>query len=256
MPVVKHLTHQLGYPVGEVLPNQLVVVIVLFLEVVLAYVCDTLELGDLYIVLPSQIELYSFSSCCLLEYSSKPCFLDVTVAASSANIGSPLLVLLLSRDYSYNSVLTYLDILLVQVTDLYWIVIVYVTIKGSFPYNQYCVVKLEDLVIEYSDLLSCFVKSSLELPDLVSQSCNSFQELNVILLKSLVPVLQVGSFNPLQRYAFLYSLLLRDLQYPLLDYSFCKVQLGDISCFLLGKLPQFFILTSSKQEGRNVVVLL
>ena len=256
MPVVKHLMYQLRYPVGKVLPNQLVVVIVLFFKVVLVYICNILELEDLYIVLPSQIELYSFSSCCLLECSSKPCFLDIAVAISSADIGSLLPVLLLSRDCSYNSTLAHLDILLVQVIDLHQIVIVYIAVKGSFLYNQYYVVKLEDLVTECSNLLSYFVKSSLELPNLVSQSYNSFQELDVILLKSLIPVLQVGSFNPLQYYTFLCSLLLYDLQYPLLDYSFYKVQLGDISCFLLGKLLQFFILTSSEQEGRNVVILL
>ncbi len=113
MPVVKHLTHWLGYPVGEVLPDWPVVVIVLFLEVVLVYVCDALELGDLYVVLPSWIELRGFSSCCPLERSSEPCFLDVTVAMSSANVGSLLLVLLPSRDCSCNSALAHLNILLV-----------------------------------------------------------------------------------------------------------------------------------------------
>ncbi len=256
MPVVKHLTYQLRYPVSEVLPSQLVVVIVFFLKVVLVYVCDILELGDLYMVLPSQIELCSFSSCYLLKRSSKPCFLDVAVAISSANIGSLLLVLFLSRDYSCDSALVYLSILLVWVIDLYQIIIVYITVEGSFPYNQYCVVKLEDLVVEGSDLLSCFIKSSLELPDLVGQSCKAPQELVVILLKLLVLVLQVGGFNLLQCYTFLCSLLLCNLQYSLLDYSFYKVQLGDVGCFLLGKLPQLFALISSEREGRDVVVLL
>ena len=256
MPVVKDLTHQLRHPVGEVLPNWPVVVIVLFLKVVLAYICNALELGNLYIVLLSQIELYSFSSCCLLKRSSKPCFLNIAVTSSSTNVGSLLLVFLLYRDCSYSSAFAYFAILLVQVADLHQVSVVYITVKGSFPYNQYCVVKLEDLIAECSNLLPCFVKSSLELPNLVGQRHKAFQELVVILLKPLVPVLQVGSFDLLQYLAFLCSLLLRDLQYPLLDHSFCKVQLSDVSCFLLGKLPQFFILISSKQEGRNVVVLL
>ncbi len=246
MPVVKDLMHQLRHPVSRVLPNWPVVVIILFLKVVLVYICDALELGNLYIVLLSQIELYSFSSCCLLEYSSKPCFLDVAVTVSSADIGSLLLVFLLYRDCSYSSAFIYFAIFLVQVIDLYQVVVVYIAVKGSFPYNWYCVIKLEDLIIECSNLLSCFVKSSLELPNLISQRRKAFQELVIILLEPLVPVLQVGSFNLLQCLAFLCSLLLRDLQYPLLDYSFCKVQLGNVSCFLLGKLPQFFILVSSK----------
>ncbi len=246
MPIVKHLTYQLKYSVSEVLLNWLVVIVVLFLKVVLVYICNALELGDLYIVLLSQIELYSFSSCCLSKRSPKPYFLNVTVALSSANIGSPLLVFLLYRDCSYSSAFVYFAILLVWVTDLYQVVIVYIAVEGSFPYNQYYIVKLEDLVAECSDLLSCFVKSSLELPDLVGQRHKALQELAVVLLELLVPVLQVGSFNLLQCLAFLRSLLLRDLQYPLLDYSFCEVQLGDISCFLLGKLPQLFILVSSE----------
>ncbi len=246
MPIVKDLTHQLGHPVGEVLPNWPVVVIVLFLKVVLACVCNTLELGNLYIVLLSQIELCSFSSCCLLKHSPEPCFLDVAVALSSANIGSLLLVFFLSRDCSYSSAFVYFAILLVQVTDLYQVVVVYIAVKGSFPYNWYYIVKLEDLIIEYSNLLSYFIKSSLELPNLVSQRHKALQELVVILLKLLVPVLQVGSFNLLQCLAFLRSLLLYDLQYPLLDHGFCKVQLGNISCFLLGELPQLFILVSSE----------
>ncbi len=256
MPVVKDLTHQLRHPVSEVLPNWPIVVVVLFLKVVLAYVCNALELGNLYIVLLSQIELYSFSSCCLLKYSTKPCLLDIVVALSSADIGSPLLVLLLSRSCSCYSIFVYLAILLVQVIDLYQVDIVCVAVEGSFLYNQYCVIKLEDLIIEYSDFLSCFVKSSLEFSNFVSQSCNSFQEFNVILLKSLVPILQVGSFNPLQCYTCLCSLLLRDLQYSLLNYSFCKVQLSNSYYFLLGKLLQLFTLVSSKQKGRDIVVLL
>ena len=256
MPVVKHLMYQLRYPISEVLPNQLVVVIVLFLKVVLVYVCDILELGNLYIVLLSQIELYSFSSCCLLKCGPKPCFLDVVVALSSANVGSLLLVFLLYRDCSCSSTFIYFAILLVQVADLHQVVVVYIAVEGSFLYNWYCVVKLEDLVVECSNLLSCFVKSSLELPNLVSQSCKAPQELVVILLELLVLVLQVGSFDLLQCYTFLYSLLPRNIQYSLLDYSFYKVQLGNVGCFLLGELPQLFVLTSSEQEGRDVVVLL
>ncbi len=255
MPIVKDLIYQLGHPVDKVLPNQLVVVIILFLEVVLVCVCDTLELGNLYMVLLSWIELCSFSSCCLLKRSPEPCFLDIIVALSSANIGSLLLVFLLYRDCSCSSAFVHFAILLVQVIDLYQVVIVCIAVERSFPYNQYYIIKLEDLVIECSNLLSCFVESSLELPDLVSQRRKALQELVVILLESLVPVLQVGSFNLLQYLAFLCSLLLCNLQYPLLDYSFYKVQLGDIGCFLLSELPQLFILVSSKQEGQNVIVL-
>ncbi len=255
MPVVKYLIHQLRYPVGEVLPDWPVVVIVLFLKVVLAYVCNTLEPGNLYVVLLSQIELCSFSSCCLLKRSPKPCFPDVIVALSSANVGSLLPVFLPRRDCSYSSAFAYFTILLVQVTDLYQVVVVCIAVKGSFLYNWYCIVELEDLVVECSNLLSCFIKSSLELPNLVSQSYKALQELVIILLESLVPVLQVSSFNLLQCYTFLYSLLLYNIQYSLLDHSFCKVQLGNVGCFLLGKLPQLFVLTGSEREGRDIVLL-
>ncbi len=255
MPIVKHLTHWLRYLVGEVLPFWPVVIIILFLKVVLVYIYDALELGNLYMVLLSWIELCGFSFCCLLKRGSKPCFLNVVVAISSANVGSLLLVFLLSRNRSYSSAFIYFAILLVQVTDLYQVSVVYIAIEGSFSCDWYCVVKLEDLIVECSNLLSCFVEPSLELPNLVSQRHKALQELVVILLELLVLVLQVGSFDLLQYYTFLCSLLLRDLQYPLLDYSFCEVQLGNVSCFLLGELPQLFVLVSSECKGQNVIVL-
>ena len=94
--MIEYLSHQLRHPVGQGRPDRPVVVVELFLEVVLTYVCDTLKPRDLRVVRPLRVHPTRLSfdlSKLVLVVSS----LDVLVTITSANMGPSTPVLLLYR---------------------------------------------------------------------------------------------------------------------------------------------------------------
>ena len=94
--MIECLSHWLRHPVGQGRPNRPIVIVKLLLEVVLAYVRDTLKPRDLRVVRPLKVHPTRLS----LDLS-KPVFvvssLDVLVTTTSADMGPGVLVLLLCR---------------------------------------------------------------------------------------------------------------------------------------------------------------
>ena len=160
-------------------PSRLVIVVKFLLIVISVQVGNILELGDLYVVRPSRVELYIL----LLLYESKRLYLIlvyIDVSIPLAEIQTFVLVVrpALGLLFSEPSLLLYLLVLVLQVIEsvareVQHIVVSQPLLPASYIYKR--VVKLENLFLKYVDKL-------LYLLNLVSRLVYSLPGLFVLLL--------------------------------------------------------------------------